>query len=266
MPDDDKPLTIDERITWKPEEHDGAELPEDLRTLSIEEVREHLEASRTSAVEAERTRLAAEQADRESAARIETERIAAIESDIRFASELDGRLNSPDEAVRNAALAEKTKNAERYATGLAEFRKQTKIGAQTAVLRENYAALTQDLRTEGKYSTFLDNISDRVNKAGNNPLRAAIEYGQSLTAEAEYARGKDEGARAERIALGREGRQDMGDGGGVGGAREDYTNAKWVTDQRAKDPEWPFKMSSDGKKTNLQRQREALQTSMRRAG
>ena len=269
MADDDgtpKPPTLDEIISWKPEEHDGAEVPEEFRTLSLEQVREHLEASRTSAVEAAPPRRQPALAQRVPTARAETERIAAIESDVRFAEELDGRLTSSDEAVRNAALAEKAAHSERYASGLAASHQLKKAGAQTTVLREHYAALTQSLRTDAQYAPFIANIQERVEKAGGNTLLAAIEYGKSLTAEAEFARGKDEGARAERIALGRAGGTDMGSGSGGGTVREDYTNAKWVTDQRVKDPEWPFKMSSDGKKTNLQRQREALSESMRRAG
>lgn len=243
-----------------------AALPPEQQTVHIDAVRTHLEAERTAAVEAERTRLAAEQQSREDRERAENAHIAQVQEDIRFANDIDVRLASDDAAVRQQAQLDKQNAADRYAAGVSGKVSQSASATMTRVLKEHYATLGQLMAQNNQYPEFRAAIAQLTERANGNPLVAAIEYGKSLSAAGEYERGKEEGARAERIALGREGSVDMGDSTSVGGNREDYTNARWITEQRTKDPEWPFKMSSDGKKTNLQRQREALQASMRRAG
>ena len=200
--------TLDEILHWDTETK--GELPEQYQHLGVERVREHVAASAEAAASAERTEAARRQAEETERQRAENARVAQVAEDIRFAEEIDAHLLSDDEAERRAAALDKQNNADRYAAGVTGKANQSYSVTMNRVLREHYGALTQQMAQGNQYSEFVASISDRTVKAGNNPLVAAIEYGKTITATAEYERGKVEGARAERIALGREAAPDPG--------------------------------------------------------
>lgn len=215
----DPPIpTLAEILALTDEER--AALPPERQTYHIDQVRETLEAERAAAVKAEQERISAAQASREEQERAENARVAALQDDIRFADDIDARLVSDDEAVRKAAQLDKQNGYDRYAAGAKAKADQSADATMGRVLRDHYTSLRQQMVQQGRYPEFARDLATAITSPGNeNPLVAAIEYGKGLAAAAEFERGKEEGARAERIALGRAGAPETGQGGQTQGSK-----------------------------------------------
>lgn len=260
--EDPPELDLEKVLNWNVET-DG-ELPAEYQTLPLEKVKEYAATATERAAQAERERVAAELSAQREREQTEQSRRADLQSDIDWAAELDTRLSSSDDAVRQQAQLDKQNFNDRYVRGLAAKHSAFEEAVSTRVLASHYTPLIEALNAAG-HEAFTSSISDRLAKTSNNPLLAAIEFGKELGIAQGSAATREEMERQARIASGQQGAPDMSGGTG-GGGREDYSNPTWVTDQRSKDPEWPFKTSSDGKRTNLQRVREASVASARRAG
>lgn len=192
-------------------DEERAALPPERQTVHIDAVRELMETERTTAAEAERTRLAELQARRDEQVRAEQDRVTRQQDDIRFASDIDARLASDDESVRRGAQLERQSNEERYAAGVTAKVAAGQEAVNTRVLGDHYTALRQQMVQQDRYPAFARGMQELVSAPGNeNPLVAAIEYGKSIAGNQEYERGKADGARDERIALGRSGPSDPG--------------------------------------------------------
>ena len=125
---------------------------------------------------------------------------------------------------------------------------------QNRVLGEHYRPLMADLVAQG-HQDFVNALATLLPKHGNNTLAAAIEYGRSQGELAALERGRDEGARSERIKLGLSAAPALDSGVPV--ATGNYGDPAWVNAQMQRDSEWALAKTAYGKQTNLARATEA---------
>lgn len=205
---------VERLVNWN-EETDGP-IPDDLKAIPVEHVREYVNKRATTvAAETEaqvRQRLLDEQ-ERERGAQ---QTRAEIESEIAWAEDLDKRRNSSEAATREAAVAEYTRNEERYVKARASgytLRQQIATGSVLEqFFRPQFTALA-----EAGHREFVEKNLPAMTQEHGSVLAATLAYGKGIGDAEGYARGLEEGKRGARVeenAGGAQGGGDPRNGGG----------------------------------------------------
>lgn len=226
------------------------DIPEDLRSAPIADIRAILAERETTAKAEARAEAQAEYARAQAVEREQLAASASVQEDVSYYEDLRARRNSTDETIKETANREFTLNEDRYIRGGAAARELSQTAAQNEVLASHYGPLFAHLKTKG-HDGFEVALRTLLPQHENNPLLAAIEYGRTQGEVAGVERGRAEGARQERISQGREAAPDLPAGAPM--PTNSYGDPAWVKAQMDRDPEWALTTSSDGKQSNLSR-------------
>ena len=194
--------SIDERLNWDPEAN--GELAEDLQSVPLTELGAYREHVAQEASQAAEQRFTERQRQAEEARQARDRDLAGQRELAQYADALDKRIEGDDEADSKAAIAERAANRDRYDRGIAASVDVRTAEQDRAAIERHYAPLTAGLVTAGHQALY-EAFPDLLPKHSNNPLLASLEYGRELGNADALERGRDEGARDERITLGADG-------------------------------------------------------------
>lgn len=159
--------------------------------IRVADLKPFLEQRTGRIVEEVSTRLRAEREQEERQRRDAEERNATLKSDMDWALDLDRRLSSSDESVRQQAVSEKEASADRYRRGLAIAYEHESSDRRNKAIAEHLSPLLENLKQAGEQE-YLDALSkpEEIARHGGNWLLMAIKMGE----ERGYQRGKAEAA------------------------------------------------------------------------
>lgn len=252
--------SVDDLLNWDTETQ--GDIPENLRTLSIEDARTAVTAREAAAATRREQEILARLSAENERARLDSNRTAQEQLDADYYTQLRNKLASADPAISDAARQELLVNETRYQAGAAALSRSSAQSQQNEVLRSFFDNMSKELEAAGIKGVIPPvgdpgwlQVRERLAAFDGKGGIAAylIEHGRAL-ARADY---EVELARAQRIDAGASGAPNLGGGGGV--AKDNYADPTWVKAQMEKDPEWAFAVSPDGKMKNIQRvRREAV--------
>lgn len=190
-----QPPDLAKLVSWD-EEADGP-IPDDLKAVPLDKVREYVSKHTTDVAAKTEAQVRQSFLDERERERGAQQSRAELEKEISWQEDLDKRRNSPDAAVREAAVAEYTRNEQRYVEALAGKHTMRQRISEAGVLQQHYQPQWESLAAAG-YEGFVKELPDLTKKHGSI-LLATLEHGKSIGDAEGYARGLDEGKRAGRV-------------------------------------------------------------------
>ena len=261
------PPTLADALDWNVEER--GELPEQFRALPVDDLR---------VLVTERSETAAHAREEQVLARVQAEQVrqrqqqqgqSDAQQDIDYYQSLRTRLASDDESLADTARRELLQNEERYRKGASALNDQTRGTVQREVLRDFFDSMHNELERAG-----LTGVLPAVGDPGWIQMQAKlVEYdGKGGIAAYLIDQGRTLARSEFDVELQRQRHIDAGAAAGApelgaanGAVRDNYSDPAWARDQMDKDPEWVFKLSPDGKLTNLQRVRGGAVPALKRS-
>ncbi len=273
------PPDLAARLTW--DTASQGDLPDDLPAITNEDIQSYATQRSQEAVEEIHARNRAEIEARKAASQV----AAQAQTDIEYYDSVRTLQNGTEEQRTEAqTLLSTSANEDRFISGGAAKRNQSTQVANGQALQALMTQMSGELKAAGiaNVDDFLPPLNDTVEsriawaklqpELGKHDGKGGIASylmevgGRAALAKAEadgiIAAAREEGALDARTAAGRQGAPPMTNTNPpAGGNTEKFSDQAWVNTQMANDTGWGQKLSSDGKKSNVARVREALTAS-----